>query len=60
MFIHLTNTSDEMIQLVIVNISYIKPNSKGGSSITCNSGIIDVLETEAQIAAVTKPLKVPR
>lgn len=45
----LRNDNETPILVMTGNISYISPNSGGGSTITTSSGILDVEETMEEI-----------
>ena len=45
----LRNANETPILVMTRNISYISPNSAGGSTVTTSSGILDVEETMEEI-----------
>lgn len=45
----LRNANETTILVMTGNISYIAPNSAGGSTVTTSSGILDVEETMEEI-----------
>lgn len=61
MFLRLTptlsNTKDDKITVIVSNVSYIKGNNKGGATLTCIAGLVDVEETEEEIYALLEELK---
>lgn len=53
----ISNKKDDKTTIIVSNISYVRNNSSGGSTITCVSGIIDVKETEEEIYSLLEELK---
>ena len=61
MFLRLTptlsNKKGDKTTVIVPNISYIRNNNKGGATLTCIAGLVDVEETEEEIYALLEELK---